>query len=178
MRPGTEHAARGRFRARYGDGPLHLLVVLASLALAAYAALTLGVGALWDTEVWWHSILVWFVGAAIAHDAVLFPAYALADRLLVRAVPGPGRSRPPVSALNHVRVPLLAAGLLLLLFFPGILEQGASSYRAATGQTQEPFLERWLLLSGLACTVSAVLYVARRLRAGRSREHAGEKTRP
>ncbi|MGI8721185.1 MAG: hypothetical protein ACR2JG_03050 [Geodermatophilaceae bacterium] len=68
--------------------------------------------------------------------------------------------------VNYVRVPVLASGLLFLLFFPGITGQGASSYLAATGQTQEPFLTRWLLLTALGFGVSAITYA---LRVGRAR---------
>ena len=163
-----------RFRNLYGAGPAHLLLVLSSAALAAYAISLLGVSTLWDPAVWWQSILVWFVGAVVAHDLLLFPAYALADRLLQR---GPGRrnrgtraSRPSVSSLNYVRVPLLAVGLLFLLFFPGIIAQGADSYQRATGQTQEPFLQRWLLLSAGIFAISALAHVGMLLLASRKPE--------
>ena len=63
--------------------------------------------------------------------------------------------------LNYVRVPALGAGLTLLMFLPGIIEQGAPTYAAATGQTQEPFLGRWLLLTAAMFTASAVLYAIR-----------------
>jgi hypothetical protein len=58
-------------------------------------------------------------------------------------------------------VPALASGLTLLLFLPGIIEQGADAYLAATGLTQEPFLERWLLLTAVFFAVSAVAYAMR-----------------
>ena len=161
----------------YGAGVRHLLVTVAAFALAAYAVARLGLGELWDTEVWWKSILVWFLGAVLFHDLLLFPVYALADRFLVtvtarRGAAGHGAGVP---VLNHVRVPVLAVGLLLLLFLPGIIEQGATSYLSATGQTQEPFLERWLVLSGAICTLSALTYavrVARRRRGRRGAEGA------
>ncbi|MDN5894564.1 MAG: hypothetical protein L0H93_11120 [Nocardioides sp.] len=159
-------AARARLRDSYGAGSLHLLVVLASLALAAYAVSVLGFGELWDPDVWWQSILLWFLGAVLLHDFVLFPVYALADRLLGGALRrGRGSKLPAnVSLVNHLRVPALAIGLLLLLFLPGIIEQGASSYNHATGQTQEPFLERWLILSAAICALSAGAYGIRVVR--------------
>ncbi|MGH3423971.1 MAG: hypothetical protein ACRDO8_04530 [Nocardioidaceae bacterium] len=164
--------APARVRELYGAGPLHLLAMLASLALAGYVVSVLGPSALWDPDVWWQSIAVWFLGAVVAHDLVLFPLYALADRsyagtvrLLRRLLRRRRRSRrtagPRVSALNYVRVPVLASALLLLLFFPGIVEQGANSYVAATGQTQEPFLRRWLLLTGSFFAAAAVAYALR-----------------
>lgn len=158
---------RSRFRSLYGASGLHLLVTLTALALAAYVVVELGFDELWDPDVWWQSILVWFLGAVLFHDLFLFPLYALADRLLgviTRQRRRAGRA-VGVPIVNHVRVPVLAVGLLFLLFFPGILQQGASSYANATGQTQEPFLERWLILSAVIFGLSAVTYGLRRTRA-------------
>ena len=115
---------------------------------------------------WWQSIAVWFAAAIIAHDLVLFPIYALADRLLLAT--GAGRqsaSRVPV--LNYVRVPVLGAGLTLLVFLPGIIEQGAPTFRAATGLTQDVFLGRWLLLTAAMFAISAVIYAIRLARVDR-----------
>ena len=150
----------------YGAGVRHLLVTLAAFGLTAYVVARLGLGELWDTEVWWQSILVWFLGAVLFHDLLLFPVYALADRFLTRitARRGAAGHAGGVPVLNHVRVPALAVGLLLLLFLPGILEQGATSYLNATGQTQDPFLERWLVLSGAICALSALTYAVRVVR--------------
>ncbi len=157
--------ARRRLQSLYGASGLHLLVMIAALTLGAYTVLELGLDELWDPDVWWQSILVWFLGAVLLHDLVLFPLYALADRMLggiLRRRPAPTRV-PHVPIVNHVRVPVLAVGLLFLLFFPGIIEQGASSYENATGQTQEPFLDRWLILSAAIFGLSAVTYAVRRL---------------
>lgn len=66
-----------------------------------------------------------------------------------------------VSVLNHLRVPALGAALTLVVFLPGIIEQGAPAYVAATGQTQEPFLGRWLLLTAAMFGASAVVYAVR-----------------
>jgi hypothetical protein len=156
----------------YGAGPRHLLAVLVAMAVAGSAVLELGWSALWNEEVWWQSIPVWFVGAVVLHDLVLFPAYSFVDRLLVAAA-RTRRSREcdsvAVPLLNHVRVPLLAIGLITLMFLPGIIGQGASSYEAATGQTQDPFLVRWLLLCAGIVAASGFVYGVRRLRARRLR---------
>lgn len=86
----SEHPEMGalarRFTACYGADPLHLLGTVAASALAGYAVTVLGPEALWNPRVWWQSIGVWFLAAVIAHDLVLFPLYALADRSLVRAL--------------------------------------------------------------------------------------------
>jgi len=63
-----------------------------------------------------------------------------------------------VSVVNYLRVPVLASGLLFLVFFPGIITQGASTYLAATGQTQAPILGRWLLFTAIAFALSALAY--------------------
>jgi hypothetical protein len=160
------------FTAFYGSHPLHLLGTIAAWALAGYALTVLGPHALWNSKVWWQSIAVWFLAAVVAHDLVLFPLYALADRSVSAAFAalrnrwaGPS---PRVSPLNYLRVPTLAAGLSLLLFFPGIIQQGKATYSAATGQSQEPFLGRWLLLVATLYGFSALAYAARLAVAGRS----------
>ncbi len=156
-----------RFRRSYGAGPLHALLMLASLALAAYAVTKLGFLALWNPDVWWQSVAVWFFGAVILHDLVLYPAYALLDRFAVHTSRRGLLTTSPVPVANHIRAPLLLAGMTFLVFFPSILEHGASTYTAATGQTQEPFLRRWLLLSAAGFLLSAALYVVRLGRATR-----------
>jgi hypothetical protein len=163
------------FTAFYGSNPLHLLGTVAAWALAGYVVTVLGPQALWNSKVWWQSIAVWFLAAVVAHDLVLFPLYALADRSVSAALAalrnrwaGPSPGVPRVSPLNYLRVPTLAAGLSLLLFFPGIIQQGKATYSAATGQSQEPFLGRWLLLVAALYGFSALAYAARLAVAGRS----------
>jgi hypothetical protein len=157
-----------RFSAAYGDNPLHLLGTIAAGALAGYVVMLLGPHNLWNTKVWWQSIAVWFAAAIIGHDLILFPLYTLADLSLRRAVSAVGTRRrrwvsgsPTVPAINYLRVPTMAAGLSLLLFFPGIIQQGHLSYIAATGQDQQPFLARWLLLTAAAYGAAALAYASR-----------------
>lgn len=147
------------YRRIYGSSPLHLLLMLAGFALALYVVVVITPAALWNPVVWSQSIVVWFAAAVLLHDLVLFPLYALADRML--NIPPFRPSQRPVSPLNYIRVPLLGAGLTLLVFLPGIIEQGAPAYLAATGQTQEPFLGRWLLLTAAMFGVSALAYLVR-----------------
>ena len=151
-----------RLRRAYGAGPLHLVLMVLTLAMAGYAVWVMSVSALWNSETWWQSIAVWFVGAAVVHDLVVFPLYAAGDRALQAAARhrGPARGRPKrLWLINYVRAPLAAIALLFVVFFPGILGQGSDSYQAATGQTQEPFLVRWLLLSAAIVMLSALAYV-------------------
>jgi len=161
-----------RLRGSYGAGPLHLLVMLGCFALLAWILATWGLSALWDPQVWWQSVLVWFLGAVILHDLVLFPLYALADRFLGTAVSAASARRPGrefrVSPLNYVRVPAMAVGLLFLLFLPGIVQQGAGAHLRATGLTQEPFLARWVWLSVAIFATSAIAYAVRLFLTGRA----------
>jgi hypothetical protein len=160
-----------RFTALYGSHPLHLLGTIAAWSLTGYVVTVLGPHALWNPRVWWQSIAVWFLAAIIAHDLVLFPLYALADRSVTAGLAAlrvrRARPAPRVSALNYIRVPTLGTGLSLLLFFPGIIRQGQVSYTAATGQNQQPFCGRWLLLVAALYGGSALVYAARLAVAGR-----------
>lgn len=150
------------FARYYGAHPLHLLTMLAGFALLGYVLIAVRPAALWNPGSWWQSVAVWFAAAIIAHDLVLFPLYALADAVLGRL---PGRrltpETPKVAVRNYIRVPALGAGLTLLVFLPGIIEQGAATYQAATGQTQQPFLGRWLLLVAALFAGSAISYATR-----------------
>jgi hypothetical protein len=155
--------ARDRFREIYGSHPLHLLTLVSGFALFGYVLVTIKPATLWNPNTWWQSIIVWFAAAVIAHDLVLFPAYALVDRILLagrRDGARDGRA-PKVPVLNYVRVPALGAALTLLVFLPGIIKQGAPTYLAATGQTQDPFLGRWLMLTAAMFAVSAGCYAIR-----------------
>ena len=161
-------SAFDRFRAVYGSHPLHLLTLIAGFALFGYVLATIKPATLWNPNTWWQSIIVWFAAAIIAHDLVLFPVYAFVDRILLAGSRiRPPRSETSVPVLNYIRVPALGAGLTLLMFLPGIIEQGAPTYAAATGQTQEPFLGRWLLLTAAMFAISAVLYAIRLVSARR-----------
>jgi hypothetical protein len=152
------------FRKAYGSTPLHLLAMLSGFGLLAYVVVVAKPSTLWKPEgAWWHSVLVWFVAAFIAHDLVLFPIYALADRILgVLTTSRRRRLQPAVSARNYLRVPTLGSGLILLVFFPGVIKQGATLFHEDTGLTQQPFLGRWLLLTAAMFGTSALLYALRR----------------
>ncbi len=152
------------FRKLYGSHPLHLLMMLAGFALLGYVVITAKPSLLWKPEgAWWQSMVVWFAAAFLAHDLVLFPIYALADRFLgLRTTRKPRHRRSPrVPVRNYLRVPALGSGLLFLIFFPGIIRQGATLYAEDTGLTQQPFLGRWVLLTVELFATSALIYVIR-----------------
>jgi hypothetical protein len=162
-----------RFTTIYGSHPLHLLTMVSGFALLGYQLATVRPATLWNPGTWWQSIAVWFAAAVVAHDLLLFPLYALVDRLLfVRIGRRPRGRHPKVLARNYIRVPALGAGLTLLIFLPGIIEQGGPAYQAATGQTQQPFLGRWLLLTATMFAVSAAGYAVRLILARRRAQAA------
>lgn len=164
-----------RIAKHYGAHPVHLLTMLCGFALLGYILVTFKLTTLWNPDAWWQSIAVWFAAAVIGHDLILFPIYALADQILYRRAPKP---RPKVAARNHIRIPAMGAALTLLIFLPGIIEQGAASYQAATGQTQQPFLGRWLLLTAAMFAVSTLVYLARLATASRSMSGSATRTEP
>jgi hypothetical protein len=163
-------------RSAYGAHPLHLLALLGCFALAGDVAIHLVNAPLL------LRMVIWFLAAVIGHDLVLFPLYAVADRSLrgvLRLLPtAPHKGVPVISPLNYLRIPALGAGLTFLLFLPGIIQQGTDTYFAATGQTQAPYLGRWLLLVAAMFLVSAVVYAIRSRRAGAPARAVARRLRP
>ena len=154
------------FRRLYGDSPRQFLVLAAATAVAGYAATrVLGLpGAL--------RIAMWFLGSAVVWDLVVGPLLALADRGL-RALLGRGPGRPNRrAALNHVRVAVLLAGLLLTVFASLVLQRAEPAYTAASGLTADPYLARWLLVAGLLAVGALASYAVTRWR-GRAPRAAG-----
>lgn len=139
------------FRVRYGSSPLQLLAVAGCLALSGTAVVQLV-----------HSsallrIVLWFLGAVVAHDLVLCPLYTAADRALGRVLSG--------GSVNWVRVPALLSGLLLLLFWPSSPAlHSEGSYRYASGLDQPAFLGRYLAVVAVLFLGSGLLLALTRLR--------------
>lgn len=137
----------------YGAGPLHLLALLGSFALAGAAALQV------SSDPLRLRYLAWFVGAALVHDLVLFPLYALLDRsagALVRR-----RRTAAPGSVNWVRVPALLSGLLLLVFGPTVFQRGEAPFATASGLDMDGYLGRWLALTAALFLGSALLYALR-----------------
>jgi hypothetical protein len=139
-----------RFARSYGAGPGHLIAHLVLLPLALWALLQIfrvdSTG----------RILLWLVGAVIAHDVILLPLYSLLDRAARRSVPG--------AAVNHVRVPAGLALLLALVYLPQLTGAGDAQYRRASGRDFDAPLERWLLATAALFLLSGIVLVARRQR--------------
>jgi hypothetical protein len=152
------------FRRAYGAGPIHLLAVLASAAIAGYA-LSRALGVVREPE----RLLTWLLGAIVAHDLVLFPLYAAVGALAVAALaPERRRTRVRVAALNHVRVPALLSGLLLLVWFPLIAAKAPHTFRRATGLDVGIYLDRWLLATAVLFAGSAIVFALRARRLARA----------
>jgi hypothetical protein len=162
----------------YGANPLHLLALLACFALAGYASLQLvssrPVG-----------VAVWFIGAVIGHDILLFPLYSIADRSVLtvfrRRGTGAVPTAPAVPWINYLRVPVGLSALLLLVWFPLILRLN-THYQESTNLSPDPFLWHWLAVTGALFLISAVAYAVR-LRvahraANRAARRASVKTKP
>ncbi|SOD85055.1 hypothetical protein SAMN06272765_2458 [Streptomyces sp. Ag109_G2-15] len=141
--------------------PLHILLLCCSFALAAYAGVRLLAGD-------WFGVALWIVGAALLHDLVLLPLYSVADRAVVRGLDAVGRR----AWVMYVRVPAVLSGLLLLVWFPLILDLVDQRYRLATGQSAGVFLARWLLITAVLFGGSALLLVVRVRRATKRRSPA------
>jgi hypothetical protein len=101
-------------------------------------------------------VLEWFVGLNLGHDLVLLPLYSLAGVAL--GVLTRGRA---VLAL-HLKAAAALSGLLLLTWFPLVLELPGERFRRASGRGPEAYLERWLLVSAVLFAVALVLYLLRR----------------
>ena len=153
------------FRRLYGEDPLHLLVLIGCFALAGYVVVLVYP----DPSAPW--LLVWFLGAVIAHDLVLYPLYALADQPLTLARWARrrfGPSRPPLlAATNHLRVPALGAGVLFLIYLPTITGRGADAFAFTAGHPMTGQFQNWLLSTALLFLGSAVIYAVRLGRAAR-----------
>jgi hypothetical protein len=200
-RPGlTGVATRGRtltsrIRHWYGANPLHLLALLAAFALAGYAVrAVIGAGQ-------FRGFAIWFAVAIVGHDLLLFPLYSLADLSVQRLLPwgaarrrarrhavtAPGTAAPGAAStpdpvpgppvINYVRIPVAFSLLLLLAFFPLILGLSEPEYHRASGLTTQPYLWRWLAVTGVLFAGSAVLYALRCRRASSQARQQATRTR-
>jgi hypothetical protein len=155
-----------RFRTAYGAGPLHLLALVASFAIAGAAA----VG-------WFQrprdldTVLEWFAAAIVVHDLLLLPLYSLLDHIAVRALRRRAgrrrRARPArrVDPTPYLRIPAILSALLLAVFFPVILGLGSATELSASGIAERGYLTRWLLATSVMFAVSGLSYAVTAARA-------------
>ncbi len=159
-----------RLRSIYGAGPAHLVAHLAVLAGAGVA-----VWHLLNTPLWVR-VVIWLVGAAVLHDLVFAPLVAGADGALRRVLPRPSGHGP--SALNHVRLVLAVSGVLLLVYFPLILNRAPRNVVRAIGHPLPDYALRWALISVGVALCSALVYWVRRRRLGSVEDLDGSSGRP
>lgn len=152
----------------YGANPLHLLVMIACFAIAAYAANQLRTG---DVV----GILVWLGGAVIGHDLILFPLYTIADRSVMAVF----RRRPPalpaVPWINYLRVPVVFSAILLLIWFPLIFRLPKQFTADHTGLSLNPYMGHWLAVTGVLFLLSALAYAVRLRPRRRTQRPVGQR---
>ena len=155
-------ALQGRFRRRYGSGPLHLVAHLAGFAIIALPLDRIFTGGGGVT-----GLLVWYLALVIAHDLVFVPAYTGLDRLFRAAtaqLPLPIRTGPPV--INHVRAPVVVSALLFIVYLPLISQRSDGPYVAMSGHhLTHYYLRNWLLITAVLFLGSGLIYAVRVVRA-------------
>ncbi len=156
-----------RFRQLYGASPVHAAGIGASLLIVGVAVSGwFDVGT--DGAV---RVLIWFVGAIIAHDLVFLPLVQVVNRVVFHRAAPPAAVSPAHARLrNHVRIPAMLSGLLLLVFAPVILRANRNDYGAASSLSPDPYLHRWLLLSAGLFALSAAILLAGEFVRRRSRQ--------
>lgn len=105
-------------------------------------------------------IAIWLAAAVVLHDLVLFPLYSAANRYLLphRRRKGPGSKVPWI---NHVRVPVIVCGTLLLVSFPLVLELAPGTYEHATGLSPSVYLGRYVAIGASVFVASGLVYAVR-----------------
>jgi len=147
-------------RRLYGAGPGHLIVHVLAFALAAWSIMEIsGIGGA-------LTVLVWFIGAVIIHDALVLPMYSTADRGaqgVAAVLDRGGSARVPV--INHLRVPFALSAVTLLAFAPLIFGKGDQALERVSGIDPSGYGLRWLVLTVLVFAGSALVYAVRVFRA-------------
>ena len=142
------------FKKLYGSNPLHLLVSIACLVVAVYAADLLVKGG--DVK----GIIIWVAGAVIGHDLILFPLYAIADR----SVRGAGIRRPAavsgVSWINYLRFPVVISAILFMMWWP-LMFNVPTEYTEKTDLPSSVYLGHWLLVTAALFILSALAFAVK-----------------
>ncbi len=158
---------RERLRRTIGAGPVGLLALLASFAIAGAAVV-----GWFDRPHDLVSVLEWFVAAIVLHDLFMLPLYTWLDRLLLgrlhTRIHRRAHGTPPrrVNPTPFLRIPAMLSALLLLVFFPVIFGLGQQSELNASGIRESGYLARWLLATGVLFALSGVAYLVACARAG------------
>jgi hypothetical protein len=151
-------------RRAYGAGPLHLLGHLLAIAVAAYALARAFQPRLAPQPL---NLAAWLLAGALLHDLVLLPAYTGLDRFAQRALGADRRRAVPI--LNHLRVPAVLSGVVLLVYAPRILDRQPQNIVNALGHRPPDYLGRWLAVTAALALGSAAIYAIRASRAAAAR---------
>lgn len=157
----TAHGPGLLLRRLWGAGPLHLLAHLAMIGVAGYA-LSVMFRAEFAPRPW--NLLLWLLGGAVVHDAILLPAYSAVHVAVARVVGGRRAARVPV--LTYLRAPAVISGVLLLAYAPRIFAGQPQNFERAVGHPPPDYLARWLTIVAVLFAASAVLYAVRWVTAG------------
>ncbi|MFA4929825.1 MAG: hypothetical protein WC558_15020 [Patulibacter sp.] len=159
------------WRRTYGASPLHLLLHLAGIALAAWA-LSQAFDPRYSASAF--NLLLWLVAGLVLHDLIALPLYVVADRVaraawsVPRWLRGRAASAPVLGTVRgngHVRFPLVVSAVLLLVYLPNILGKAPKGHFFSTGLPEQPdFAARWLLITAGLFLLSALIYAARSVR--------------
>ena len=172
MPPRHDAGRSQKFRYEYGAGPLHLIAVIASLALALYAILR--IFEIPSTG----GILLWMGAAIVAHDFIALPIYSLFLRVAEEGADAamPTRRRALLT-LNHIRIPAAFSALLLLISFPLILSLDEPRYKLTTGLDLDRYIGNWLLITGVLFAVSGLALALKLRSRAAERPMIGARTR-
>jgi hypothetical protein len=139
-----------RFIRWYGSNPLHLLVLICSFTLTAYATVRM-------FSFRPLAVAAWLAGAAMVHDLILLPLYVLADLTALAVLRHRNTRVPQLQWINYLRVPAFLSGVLLLVWFPLIFAL-SGPYSGATRLPESVYLGRWLAITGGFFGASAVAF--------------------
>ena len=103
----------------------------------------------------------WFAGAIVLHDLLFLPIYSALGVAASGALIRGRRTRLRVAALNHLRVPRVLSGLMLLVWFPLVLSKAPITFARATGYSNDFFLGRWVAVTVVLFAASALLFAVR-----------------
>lgn len=145
-----------RFRFEYGAGPLHLIAAVVGLGVAVWALFAV-LGVLGRPE----NFVKWFAGAIVLHDLLFLPLYSALGVAASGALLRGRRTRLRVAALNHLRIPALLSGLMLLVWFPLILSKAPLTFQRASGLANDLYFGRWVALTVVLFGASALLFAVR-----------------
>ncbi len=146
----------------YGESPLHLLGQLVAFAIAIYAFKQIIDVASTDNL----NFFIWALAGALIHDIVFVPIYLVLD--LVMRLGVQDHALRDLRVVNHIRVPVVVSGVLLLSTFSLILGKNQANFVRTAGVEQPDFLARWALVTAGVFLLSALVYAVRmRVAAGR-----------